>query len=390
MAEKMKNDNRRGSNELHGTFSRAVRLLEFLRDNTDKYNTITQSKLFEAGGEDHVFGARNTIQKYIVALAEALNTDEYGTMKPKEDWRLSYKQFDEDYDSDSEYEIPKGVTGIYFNHVFSDDELTAIINALNTSKVVSKTEAEVIIGKLVNNLAKKNFESPAYKLDFSEFTDSLPGKYLDLLSQNITIIQKAISKGFRISFDYNRIYSDPRGYNKKYKDSRGELKVYGKRVRYVSPYYIVCERGRLFLYGGFENGKTCVLCVDMMTNISFSGKGKSTRPSLDKLNVGMPDEMTESFKVRHLYSSYDKNWITATFEWNCRDEKTGEFICTALYGAFGDTFEMDENGIVTVRTSLFGMKIFALQYADCVKVISPDDLVDEIAKSVRGLRDKYL
>lgn len=396
----MKNNNPRGSTDLHGTLARAILLLEYLRKNTDKNNPISQAELLRAGGKYHIFGAKATLKKNIVFLANALNTDEYGIPKPKEEQRLFYKQFDEYYDSDSGDKMPKGVTDIYFNHIFSETELTTIINALHTSKAVYTTQAEIIIGKLLDNLATTSYKErmdergkrkkTMYKLDFSEFSDSLPGKDPELLSQNITIIQKAISEGCRISFDYNSIYSDPRGYNKKYKDSRGELKVYGKRIQYVSPYYIVCERGRLCLYGGFENGKISVLRVDMMTNISLSGKGKSIRPSLDKLNAGIPDEMTESFKVRHLYSSYDKEWITATFEWSCRDEETGELICTALYSAFGDTFEMDENGIVTVRTSLFGMKIFALQYADYVKVTSPVKLVNEITGSVRGLRDKYL
>lgn len=383
MAKKMKNDNRRGSNELHLTLARTIRMLEYLRENTDKDNVISQTKLFEAGGENHIFGAITTLKKTIAALADALNTDEHGRLKPKEDWRLSYKGFDNYYgecSGDNDDKVLADVTGIYYNHIFTDDEITAIINALHSSKAVTRTQAEAISGKLVKNLAPKKYKPPKYKLDFSEFTDSFPGGNQAQLSENIAVIQKAISEGLQVSFDYNRIYSN----------QKGELKPYAKRVLYVSPHFIVCENGRLIMYGGFDEGKPSVHRVDMITKIHLAGKGKSTLQSLDKLKIGLPREMTEEFKIRHLCSSYKKDYVTVEFEWNCRDEKTDEFICTALYGAFGNSFKIDGDGKVTVQASKFGMKIFALQYADFVKVTSPKDLVKEIAESVRGLRDKYL
>lgn len=191
----MKNNNPRGSNELSATLARAVRLLEFLRDNTDKENKISQSKLFKAGGEDHIFGAKKTLIKTIVALADALNG-----LKPKEEWLLNYKGFDKHYDDcdgDNDGKMPTDVTDIYFNHIFSETELTAIINALNTSKAVNKAEAETIIGKLVKNLARKEYkekyEKHMYKLDFSEPSDSQPGDKPEPLSENISKIQRAIT-----------------------------------------------------------------------------------------------------------------------------------------------------------------------------------------------------
>lgn len=130
--------------------------------------------------------------------------------------------------------------------------------------------------------------------------------------------------------------------------------------------------------------------VDMMLEITFAGKGNSRVASLPAHKIiGLSVKMTDKFKIAHLNGSYEESCITAKFEWSCRDEKTGELICTALDGAFGKEYRIDETGKVTVRTSLFGMKIFALKYADYVKVTSPEKLVTEIAESVRWLRDKY-
>lgn len=384
MEGKMKNNNPQGSTDLFGTLSRAVRLLEYLQKHTDKDNTISQMDLLCAGGEDHIFGAKRTLKKNIVFLANLLNTDEHGNLNPKEERRLLYKGFDEFFDSDDE--MPMGVTDIYYNHVFSEDELTAIINALYSSKAVSRAQAESISNKLAKNLATEEFGKyyrEMYKLDFSEPSDSSPESDPELLSKNIAFIQKAITERVQISFEYYRIYSDPHGYGRQNSDG---LKTYkSSRVKYVSPYYISCDHGRLFLLGAFDNGMPCVFRVDMMKDIIYAGKGSGKTPALKK--TGEMLDVAE-FKRRHLYGSYD-DWTTVKFEWSCRDEKTGEFICTALYGAFGKKFEIDENGIVTVQASRFGMKIFALQYADYVKVISPDDLVDEIRRSVSGLAEKY-
>lgn len=386
MAKKMKNGNPRGSTELRGTLTRAVRLLEYLRKNTDKNHRIAQTALLRASGNEHIFGAKKTLVKNIIALTNALNTDEYNGLKPEEEWRLSFKGFDDYYengDNDNDDAAISDVTEIYFNHIFSEDELTAIINALNTSKAVSKAKAKVIIEKVLKNLAreeyKNNYEKQRYELDFSEPTDGLPSADEAQLSENIAFIQKAISNRLRIKYVYNSIYSS----------QKGELKPDGKIVRSVSPHYIVCENGRLFMYGGYDNGTSCVHRVDLMTEMGISGKGNSTIRSLDKNSIGL-EERNEAFRALHLSASYKKDWMTITFEWNCRDKKTNKFICTALYGAFGNAFKIDEDGLVTVRASMFGMKIFALQYADYVKVKSPAPLVEDISEAVRGLRDKYL
>lgn len=76
----MKNNNPRGSADLHGSFIRAARLLEYLRKNTDKNNPITQTELFRAGDDNnnHIFGVRNTLAKNIAALTYAMNTDKHG------------------------------------------------------------------------------------------------------------------------------------------------------------------------------------------------------------------------------------------------------------------------------------------------------------------------
>lgn len=386
MAKILKNGNPQGSNELQGTFFRAMRLLEYLRKNTDENNPITQAEILRDGGDDHIFGAKDTVRKYIAALADALNIDKFNAPRPEEERRLKFKGSDKYYDNwGDDKNILPSITKIYYNHIFTEDELTAIINALCTSKAVSPADAETITDKLTKNLASTNYEPPLYKLDFSEPTDGLTEEDRARLAENIAFIQTAISEGFQISFKYNRKY-------RKLLDKKGEIEPFGTETHYISPHYIVSDHGKLFLYGGFKNGKMSVHRVEMISEITFAGKGKNSRiKSLPKNEIeGMPEEMTEEFKILHLNGSYKNDYKWVKFEWSFRDEKTGEFICTALDSTFGHEYKISDKGEVRVRTSLFGMKNFALQYADLVKVIEPPELVKDIAKSVRGLRDKYL
>lgn len=389
MAKKLKNGNPQGSNELHGTLSRALRLLEFLKKNTDESNPINQAEILESGGDDHIFGAKATVKKYILALANVLNIDKFNAPKPTEERRLKFTGSDRYYDrfGDKRNALPPQIKGIYYNHVFLEDELTAIINALNTSKAVSAAKAKVIAEKLEKKLASKHYKPPLYKLDFSEPTDGLSDEDKERIAENIAFIQRAISERVQISFEYNRKYRKLLA-----SDASAEKTAsYGKTFRYISPHYIVSDEGRLFLYGGFSSGRLSVHRVDMMSEIRFSGKGSSRVASLPAHKIrGLPVKMNDKFKIAHLNGSYAESCINAKFEWSCRDEKTGEFICTALDGAFGNEYTINAKGKVSVRTSLFGMKNFALKYADFVKVTGPEQLVREVSKSVRGLRDKYL
>lgn len=102
--------------------------------------------------------------------------------------------------------MPPQIKNIYYNQIFTEDELTAMINALHTSKAVSKAQAEAIAEKLKKNLASKHYKLPLYKLDFSEPTDGLTEEDRARLAENIALIQKAISEGVQISFIYNRKY----------------------------------------------------------------------------------------------------------------------------------------------------------------------------------------
>ncbi len=66
---------------------------------------------------------------------------------------------------------------------------------------------------------------------------------------------------------------------------------------------------------------------------------------------------------------------------------------TFIHDSFGDDYTLlksDSDGdIIKVRCSEFGIVNWALQYSDCVEVIEPEKIRDEIKKKIKKLNEKY-
>ncbi|MCM1166614.1 MAG: WYL domain-containing protein [Lachnospiraceae bacterium] len=357
-------------------FERCFRLLEYLRVNTDRNHTIRQKDLMESEIKEHL-GKRETLGKTLALLAMTLNFDDRD-VKPKDEWTLVYKAFAEyygengDYFKDEDSEMPHHVTGIYFNHVFSDSELTDIINSLRTSKTITNDRAETLIDKIKRRLASKFYKEPLYTLELPEFTDS------PLLAENVGIIQRAISKGVKISFIFNFI-------------NQFGLPVPTSSERTcVSPHYIVSDKGRVYLIGGYENGEPCVYRIDLMSEIHLSSIGRRPISAKAKSEIkDLPQEMSEEFKVKHLYMSYESP-ITATFK-NTKKNANGEPNYTFVNDYFGSNYTVIDRkeNIIRVRCSKWGLVNFAVQFGEYIEVLN-DDLREEIAKRVKQLSEKYL
>lgn len=358
-------------------FMRCFRLLEYLRKNTDKDNATTQTKLRNAPEIKSLFKNRTTLHDNIIAIGEAINSDANGAIKTDEnEWRLVYKAFTDNYgeNSDDEEKMSNRVAGIYYNHIFSSDELTAIINSLRMSKAVDEDRAKTIIAKIMKELSSKFYKEPAYKLNSCEFTDAPE------LSRNLEIIQSAISAKNKITFAPN------------YYDKEHKLISCGSHS--VSPHYILANNGRFYLWctpdWSEAEDRPWVFRIDLMTDIEISkAKGKPL-PAVDKAHIReLPPEMSDEFKVKHLYMSYDKA-VTVTLKWEKTLRNSDTLNYTILHDHFGDNFRVIKDGVIAVRCSVFGIVNFALQYSDCVTVLEPDPIRAEIAERVRELNDKYL
>ena len=70
-----------------------------------------------------------------------------------------------------------------------------------------------------------------------------------------------------------------------------------------------------------------------------------------------------------------------------------DFLINDVVDWFGDNVKMRqlENGEIEAESfiNLNAMKVWAMQYGDYVTVISPEDVVNDIKNSIKGMSEKY-
>lgn len=352
---------------------RCFRLLEYLRKNTDKNHPTIQARLRESEIRP-LLGTNETFNRTVSQIAKALNFDENDAVKPEDEWVLMYKAFSDYYgeNGNDDDDISSSVKYIYFNHIFTNDEVTAIINALRMSKAVDRERAEIIIEKLKDRLTSTFYQEPICKLNSCEFTDT-PG-----LCENLEIIQKAISGRKMLEFTFN------------YYGANGKLTP--RKSHTVSPHYIVADSGRFYLWcsdAGFDSSG--VYRIDLMTGVKIAVRNKKELPAKDKAHIrDLPPNMSDEFKVKHLYMSYETP-LTVRLK-NTKQLSDGELNYTFIHDTFGDLFKViDKNeGLVQVRCSEFGIINFALEYGDVIEVLEPPPLREKIVERIKQLNEKYL
>lgn len=122
-------------------FEKCYKILEFLRKNTDEKHKVNQSDIRNEKNMKKYTGGKGTLNDNINIIADALNCDEEGRIKPETDWVLVFDAFkkengnanlEDDTDLAWQIENEKGVLprrpvkNIYYKSAFSHDDINAI------------------------------------------------------------------------------------------------------------------------------------------------------------------------------------------------------------------------------------------------------------------------
>lgn len=227
-----------GHNVKNKSILRAIKILEYLKKNSDSEHPVKKSDLLNSSELKPYMGDKEACRDTIVGLAMAMNFDEYD-IRPEKDWKIYFKAFKnnygtEDLDEQNDDDIPKLNLhgGVYYNHAFSYDEINNIIDGIMFSKTLDTKSANELIEKIENTLTSKFYKKSA-KCICRVKEPILVDK--DLLRRNLFTIQKAIDDKVQISFYFN-------GFNCEKKLVRNNVEKYT-----VSPYYVVASGGRYYL-----------------------------------------------------------------------------------------------------------------------------------------------
>lgn len=376
-------------------FERAYRLLEYLRENTDREHPITQAEL-RGNPETHSYmGRKETGRDLIIRMVLAMNYAEYG-LRPKDQWKLNFDAFEAKYGRDNEEEDGDEEEGLddlqirrlYYQHTFSKEEIDRLIEAFLFSSTLTGQEAKALIDKIETHLTTRFYPKDLKKVcRVREPRMVEPAR----LRESLLTIQQAIDSHVKISFVFNAYRRD-----KQLHPVRKKGRVPFRDT--VSPYYIVANGGRYYLLACRDNySNMSIWRIDLMTDIEISGGGReSIRPedrARDKKNVrDLPQVWDEEFHHTHLNMSYEQPRHIRLRIWPSQSEQ--EINYTFLHDWFGDSFRYirtEESGddVVEVQCSPYAMVNFAMQYSDRFEGLEPKEVREGVIKRLQEACQRY-
>ncbi len=248
---------------------------------------------------------------------------------------------------------------------FEDSELKMLIDGVLSSRYITASHSKKLIDKLCG-LSNKYFRSHVkhvYSVNEWSKTDNYD------LFYNIELIDEAIEKGRKITFDYNKYRSD---------------KTMKKTATHsVSPYQLILHNQRYYLMSYNERfGEIRYYRLDHITNMSIeenapvtplrSLKGYESGIDYRQFSSALPYMFSD--KIERVEFITDYKMIDQVIDW------------------FGKDVSIEKEGgmyKVSVRVSLQAMEYWAMQYLNNVEVISPQSLRQKLQENLKNAVEKY-
>ena len=264
------------------------------------------------------------------------------------------------------YDIEICGRGAYLSsRKFENSELRLLIDSVLGSRHINSKYSKQLIEKLAE-LGGKNFEGHVKHVYSVADWGKTESKELFL---NIELIDEAIEKGKKISFDYLKIGLD-----------KEPIKSSSRKA---TPYQLVLHNQRYYL----------VMLDDKYGNISYLRVDKMSKMKVLKED-GVPLREVEGYKNGIDYSRFSSglpymfNDEQVTVKLKCKN-----FMTDDLNDWFGDGFTIapfDKNNfIATVTASRQAMLYWILQYNTNVEILAPEFMRDEIKHLINDMAIMY-
>ena len=263
------------------------------------------------------------------------------------------------------YEIVSTRVGSYLaEREFTDAELRLLIDGVLSSRHISAKYSKDLIEKLCG-LSNKYFRSNVKYIHSVGEWNKTKNKQL---FYNIELIDDAIRNKKQVQFDYNKYGADK--------------KLHKTKPHTVSPYQLVVHNQRYYLMARSEQWKNMgYYRLDRITNMQITQEklvpittieGFEKGINYKELSTAMPYMYTD--KPEYVEFIADEGIIDQVIDW------FGEDIIIRKQG---------EQLAVTVKSSPNAMLLWALQYAQFVRVTKPQELVDKIKAALKNAAERY-
>lgn len=276
-----------------------------------------------------------------------------------------------DYLIDFGYEIVKqGNSGCYLlSRDFESSELTFLIDAVFNSKSITAKHARELTSKLTKNASMYDKNRFKYILK-ADNVYRTPNKQL---FYTIDTLNKAISEGKKVSFNYNSFTATkeflPRNNGKTY---------------IISPYYMANNNGKYYLICNYDHYNTLAhYKIDQITNIKIMPRS-NIRP-IDTLDDYEPNFDIAKYINEKIYM-FSGSSVSATL-------KIAPKIINDIVDWFGENCHIREVSkdyiYVNVTANEQALIYWCLQYGESVIIESPTTLRDKFKQTLERIVANY-
>jgi len=262
-------------------------------------------------------------------------------------------------------------TDFYYEHDFTESELHMLIDGLLFSRSVPYKPRKELIKKL-GELSSSHF-SQRMRHVHSMNADSPENK--DLF-YNIEVLDEAIQEGKQVEITYGHYGTDLKLHERLNEDGTVKKQL-------LNPYQLVASEGRYYLICNKDNKPTVAnYRIDRIMSIE-----KLETPSKPKSEVaGLEDGLKlEKYLYQHVNMfSGEPEKVEFIIP------KSFVSVVIDFFGSHVSFFDKGDGTIsCNIEVSREAMKHWVKQFADVVRVISPESLVEEIREDIRKANELY-
>lgn len=267
------------------------------------------------------------------------------------------------------YEIvKKGKNGCYLaTRDFNNSEVMYLVDAVFSSKSIPPKEAKELIQKIIKNCSK--FEKRKYKHIYK--VEEISRMRDTQLFKNIEILDEAIEKGKKVSFQYNE-----------YNENKQFLpRMQGRRF-IMNPYFLVNNNGKYYLVCNYEKYDNLanykIECISDLKILDEDVKKLSSLPGQE--NFKLDDYINE-----HIYMTHG-NSVKATLKLDS-EKVIGDII--DWYGENINIYTKDGKIFADLKVNELALIYWAMQYGEVVEIICPKETREKYKEMLKKISDKY-
>lgn len=327
-------------------------ILDILRKHTDEDHTLDQKDIIELLRKEYGLEVeRKAIRSNIVKLIEM-------------DFPISYKE--------TEREGNTIWSDYWLEREFTDSELRLMIDGILFSNHIPHKQRMKLVEK-IEGLSSEHFKSHVRHI--ATLPDA--GDSNKQIFNNIAVLDEAIEKKRKVSFQYLDMDTDKKMLPKKEKS--GKIRTY-----VVSPYQMAAKDGKYYLicnrdqYDAISNYR-----IDRISDIKVTDE--RIRPFKELMNANGQDLNLGEYMREHIYM-YSGGETRVRFRIVRR-------MVTDVVDIFGKDvrFEDVTDDYVTVSATVTekAMIQFAQNYAPDVVILEPQRMVDEMKDWIKKVKKVY-